>query len=140
MHRALRLAVGNMIANTWTEGLPEWSKIGVTRLLPKGKPTCVHHFRPISLLNIVYKWKAAIVARRMRDQDILSDEQWGFRRGRCTAQAVAELGLKMDAYKSGYVILVDFQRAYNSVIWQTLWNQLESIGANSVSIKVFKDL
>ena len=62
----------------------------VVTIFKKGSTEQISNYRPISLLNTVYKLFAAIVRKRLADHidPFISESQFGFRRDRSTTQAL----------------------------------------------------
>ena len=79
--------------NDWwnEEEIPEEQlRARVVLIYKKGDASKYENYRPISLLNIIYKLFAAIVQRRIasRLDKHLQKTQYGFRRKRGTADAI----------------------------------------------------
>ena len=62
----------------------------VVSLYKKGNPRMQANYRPISLLNAIYKLYAKIVKTRISKviNDFITNTQYGFRQARSTSQAI----------------------------------------------------
>eukprot|EP00971_Amphidinium_carterae_P274262 5442890-Amphidinium_carterae.1 len=91
-------------------------------LLKPGKNPKDHSsYRPISLLNTLYKVCAKLVLNRLTHalDDYLSNLQFGFRRGKSTANAIFILRRVQDIYErmgqSVYFLALDYTKAFDSL-------------------------
>ncbi|CAI7815167.1 unnamed protein product [Closterium sp. NIES-53] len=110
-------------------------KEAVTILLhKKGDRSQLNNYRPITLLNFSYKILAKVMADRIKKvlHLVVSPEQYGFIPGRRLADAVALVADIIDAAKNGnkdwYLLLVDFQKAFDSVSRSFIFNILCDMG------------
>ena len=75
-----------------------------------------------------------IILNRMKDvvYPILRDEQAGFRKGRSCTDQIATLRIILEQTlewnSSIYVNFIDFEKAFDSVDWNTLWKLLRHYG------------
>ncbi|CAI5464731.1 unnamed protein product [Closterium sp. Yama58-4] len=120
---------------TATAELPDEVKEAVTILLyKKGDRSQLNNYRPITLLNFSYKIMAKLLADRINKvlHLVISPEQYGFIPGQRLADAVALVADIIDAAKNGikdwYLLLVDFQKAFDSVLRSFLFNILREMG------------
>ncbi|CAI5480741.1 unnamed protein product [Closterium sp. Yama58-4] len=118
-----------------TAALPAEIKEAVTILLhKKGDKELLNNYRPITLLNFAYKVLARVVADRMKSvlHMVISPEQYGFIPGRRLSDAVALVADIIEGAKNDkgdcYMLLVDFQKAFDSVSRDFLFQVLESMG------------
>ncbi|CAI5472184.1 unnamed protein product [Closterium sp. Yama58-4] len=118
-----------------TAALPAEIKEAVTILLhKKGDKEQLNNYRPITLLNFAYKVLARVVADRMKSvlHMVISPEQYGFIPGRRLSDAVALVADIIEGAKNDkgdcYMLLVDFQKAFDSVSRDFLFQVLESMG------------
>ena len=96
--------------------------------LPKGdKPRqFLKNWRPISLLSVIYKLASTVISNRLKNVlDILiSNAQTGFLKGRFIGDGtrlVYDIMHYLDYNDlSGQLMLVDFQKAFDSVSWTFL--------------------
>ncbi|CAI5463491.1 unnamed protein product [Closterium sp. Yama58-4] len=122
--------------------LPAEIKEAVTILLhKKGDRDQLNNYRPISLLNFTYKVLARVVAGRMKTvlHHVISPEQYGFLPGRRLSDAVALVADIIDAAKNGgedwYLLLVDFQKAFDSLSRDFLFQVLRGMGFPPLFVK-----
>ncbi|CAI5465194.1 unnamed protein product [Closterium sp. Yama58-4] len=115
--------------------LPAELKEVVTILLhKKGDKEQLNNYRPITLLNFTYKVLARVVADRMKSvlHMVISPEQYGFIPGRRLSDAVALVADIIEGAKNRkedwYLLLVDFQKAFDSVSREFLFSVLEKMG------------
>ncbi|CAI7749845.1 unnamed protein product [Closterium sp. NIES-54] len=115
--------------------LPRRASIAVTILLhKKGERTGLGNYRPITLLSATYKIVAKLLANRMKRvlPQVISENQFGFVPGRPLADAVKvvadTINEAVTRKEDLYLLLVDFQKAYDSVSRNFLFHTLERMG------------
>jgi len=116
------------------EGAPPSLADSNTVLLhKKGDAQDIGNFRPISLISSSGKLLSKAIANRVesRMETHLSDEQFGFRRGRSTTDAIfviSELIAKSYEYQFGLnFAFVDFRKAFDSVEANAVYNALQDM-------------
>ena len=85
--------------------------------------------RPLSILNIPGKLlegqMCEIIDKHMEDNELISDKQWGFPKGRSTIGLLLQIKEKWKSQiDRGYVvgiIFIDFQKAFNTVLHDVLF-------------------
>ena len=108
----------------------------VISCLPKGdKPRqFLKNWRPISLLSVVYKIASTALSARLRTvlDKIISKTQSGFVSGRSICENIRLIYDIMNYAKEkdipGLLMLVDFQKAFDSVSWKFLQCALKAFG------------
>ncbi|CAI5990895.1 unnamed protein product [Closterium sp. NIES-65] len=130
-----------------TAELPRSASTAVTILLhKKGERTDLGNYRPITLLNATYKIAAKLLANRMKGvlSQVISENQFGFVSGRRLADAVKVVADTIDAAVTGkedwYLLLVDFQKAYDSVLRAFMFRTLERMGFPKAFVEWTKGL
>lgn len=136
--------VGN-VARVWMLGMlnelltqqifpSEW-KTAKLILIPKGNPPIEDlKFRPICLLNTVSKVYESMLRRRLEEEiengEGLSEQQYGFRKGRSTIQAVEKVvkTIKDSDKKWGALVTLDIKNAFNTVSWVAIMQELARRG------------
>ncbi|CAI5976625.1 unnamed protein product [Closterium sp. NIES-65] len=115
--------------------LPSSLTTAVTILLhKKGDKARLENYRPITLLSAAYKIVAKVLANRIKKvlPLVISEHQFGFIPGRKLADAVDVVADVIDAAASGredwYLLLVDFQKAYDSISRAYMFQTLERMG------------
>ena len=114
--------------------------------LPKGdKPRqFLSNWRPVSLLNVTYKLASSSIANRLKDVlgCIISNTQSGFLAGRYigeTTRLVYDIMNTLENTKQpGLLLLIDFQKAFDSVSWKFLYQILENFNFGPSMINWFK--
>ena len=121
----------------------EARKVGIISLLyKKGNPMDCCNYRPVVLLNAVYKVCTAIVKDRLyrlsEKHWLLSASQEGFRRHHSTEQQAQSLLWAYETAKERrdtlVVAFLDFKNAFNSVDHAALWRYLTLIGVPDVDM------
>lgn len=121
---------------------------GVITCLPKGaKPRqFLKNWRPISLLNVDYKILSSCLASRMKAvlPEVISNDQKGFLQGRFIGENT-RLVLDIIQYlerhdRSGILLLVDFEKAFDSIEWSYVKHILHTYNFGSDFIKWFNIL
>lgn len=127
-------------------GLSVSQRQGVITCLPKeGKSKFyLKNWRPISLLNVDYKICASTIAFRIKKvlPKIISDTQMGFMKGRyigeCT-RLICDIIEKCEENEiPGLLMLLDFEKAFDSVEWNFIEKSLEFQGFGPSIIHWFK--
>ena len=98
---------------------------GVITCIPKGNKDKLYlkNWRPISLLNTSYKIASASIALRLKNTlpTIINDDQTGFLRGRYIGENIRliyDLMFYLEKnHKPGMLLLIDFEKAFDSVDW-----------------------
>lgn len=109
------------------EGIFPWQwKMAKLVLLPKGRPED-QKFRPLCLLNTTAKIFEKIIVRRLEDHlngrgnDGISGNQYGFRRGKSTTDAIMDLRgwiqNNSGPRKRCAAISLDIKNAFNTASW-----------------------
>ena len=115
-----------------------WKKSQVTAVFKKGNRLDVNNYRPISLLSVPSKILERVVCRsfdnHLTTHNLLSDRQWGFRKGHSTESLLLHLtevwkealddGLKVS------VLFIDFRKAFDCVDHVILGEKLKALGVS----------
>ena len=116
--------------------LSSTQKEGVIVCIPKGdKPKeFIQNWRPISLLNVVYKIGASCIASRLKGvlSSIISVDQSGFVPGRYLGDNIRLIYDLMDLltkqHKPGLLLCLDFEKAFDSVDSDFMFSVLRMFG------------
>lgn len=106
----------------------------------------IGNWRPISLLNTDIKIASAAIANRLKSvlNFIISDTQKGFMKGRFIGENTRILYDLMhyleNNNKSGLLLLVDFEKAFDSINWDFLKKALQSFNFGPSICKWFETL
>ena len=133
-----------------TGNLPQTLRTCVITCLPKQNKSrqFLKNWRPISLLNVVYKIASSAIANRLKTilNDIISPTQNGFLDGRYIGESTRIIYDIMqicdDQKKDGLLLLVDFEKAFDSVSWSFLYKTFKffNFGDSILSwIKLFNN-
>ena len=151
--RALWPTIGDYMMKSFEESIKEGvmatsQRQSVIRLIPKKdkSPLELKNWRPISLMNTDTKILAKALAERLKTvlPDLVSEEQNAYLSGRIihdgtrVAQQVIEV--LDDTGGKGVIISIDFQKAFDSVNLDYLWETMEAMGFGNVLIGMVKTL
>ena len=127
--------------------VPEiWNEAIIILLHKKGDQKNISNYRPISLLNNIYKLFTKIITNRITRtlDENQPREQAGFRRGFSTIDhlhAVNQLIEKCAEYKIPLVVgLVDYNKAFDSVEIPDVIEALQEQGVDPVYVNVLKHI
>ena len=109
---------------------------GLITCLPKGKKPreFIKNWRPITLPSVVYKIASAAIANRLKStlENIIPNNQTGFLKGRnisdCTCLAYDTMHYVEEQNIPGLLLLVDFEKAFDSISWSFLNECLKVLG------------
>lgn len=119
--------------NKWWEGdrMPEMlCEATVVSIFKNGKTEIPENYRPISLLNCIYKIIAMVLKWRIEAgiDKYLQTTQCGFRANHSTSQAIHILRRVMDNFeKSGeqcILVLLDWENAFDKVLHHKLFEAM----------------
>ena len=114
--------------------------------LPKGDKdrSLIKNWRPISLLCVVYKLASGAIAHRLKStlDLVISQCQSGFIKGRLISENT-RLVYDIMHYTElnqlpGLLMLIDFEKAFDSLSWSFLYKVLDSFGYTKEFIKWIK--
>ena len=128
--------LSNTIYNTgeWSQDFTEVTMIALKK--KKTKATKCSEYHTISLIAHTAKIIAKLLRRRIEKkiEDVLGEDQFGFRRGKGTRDAIgmmriiAEQTLEID--EELRVCYIDWQKAFDHVNWTKLMQILKRNGIN----------
>jgi hypothetical protein len=117
---------------------PEWQKANTVLLHKGGANNIIKNYRPITLLNTIFKLWERILEQRLRNtletNNILSPLQQGSRSQRSTPDTILssrllqEYNLKNKITDTIYTAQIDLSKAYNRVPRAYLWGLLAKAG------------
>ena len=110
------------------EELSITQKLGVISITPKGNKLrqYLKNWRPISLLNVSYKILSLSLANRLKNvlDKLIHENQKGFLHGQYIGENTRLLydilNYTEQTNKTGILLLVDFEKAFDSVSWNFL--------------------
>lgn len=137
-----------LINLTFSKGIyPENLKqASITPILKKGDPNNCNNYRPISVLSIFAKIIDKCYLYRINSFvekcKLLSEDQFGFREGRGTEQAIVTVYSKiidsLDASKYFLGVFLDLEKAFDSVPHQRLIQKLHRAGLRGLALDWIK--
>ena len=118
----------------------------IINCIPKGdKPRqFLKNWRPISLLCVLYKLLSTVLANRLKGvlDSLISRSQCGFIQGRYIGEVTRLIyDVINHTEKSeieGLLMLIDFEKAFDSISWKFLYNVLDYLGFTEGYIKWIK--
>ena len=135
------------INDSFTKGeLSVTQKQGVITCIPKGDKDklLLKNWRPISLLNTSYKIASASIAQRLKNilPSIINADQTGFLRGRYIGENIRliyDLMFHLEKVnKPGMLLLIDFEKAFDSLDWNFIFKVLKYFNFGPSIIKWIK--
>ena len=117
----------------------QWKTARVRCAHKKGSTLECGNYRPVPLLSIPGKLLESIVYKQIdnhpNDNNLISNGQWGFRKGRSAEQLMLSMTEKWkQAFDNGKVvgvIFVDFQKAFDSICRKKLSMKLHGSGISA---------
>ena len=104
-----------------------WIQSLVITLLKKGNLLLCQNYRTISIISHPSKVMLKIILNRLQPQaeEIIAEEQAGFRAGRSTTEQIFNLRILCKKYlqhqQNLYHVFIDFKKAFDRVWHQALW-------------------
>ena len=126
--------------------VPDQWKIAKVKALHKGgDKTDMNNYRPISLLSAFSKILEKAVHKQLytfMEEKVLCEEQFGFRNGRSTEQAILNYMKNMEEGESNAYhasVFVDIRKAFDTVSHRILLAKMEHLGIRGNSLAWFED-
>ena len=124
-----------------------WKTSHVVPVHKKGSKSEAANYRPVSLLSVVGKVMESIIARRLtthlESQHLISDRQFGFRKGRSAADLslllTSEWSDDLDQGKPTAVIALDIAGAFDRVWHAALVERLRAVGVSGELLTLLRD-
>ena len=123
-----------------------WTQSLVITLPKKGNLQLCQNYRTISLISHPSKVMLKIILNRLKPQaeQIIAEEQAGFRSGRSTTEQIFNVRLIMEKYlqhqQQLYHVFIDFKKAFDRVWHKALWATMNLYNFNSNLIRVIENL
>ena len=124
----------------WKTG--EWP----TTLPKKGNLELCQNYRTISLISHPSKVMLKIILNRLQPQaeEIIAEEQAGFRAGRSTTEQIFNLRILCEKYlqyqQNLYHVFIDFKKAFDRVWHEALWATMKKYNINASIIRAIENL
>ena len=130
-----------------SETVPQdWKKGIIIKIPKKGDTAVCGNYRGINLLSVPSKVFTRIILNRLYDEvnRRLRNEQAGFRKGRNTTEQIFILRniieQSIEWQSSVYVNFIDFEKAFDSVHQDSLWQILRFYGIPNKIVKIIRSL
>jgi len=115
--------------------IPKGCNASLIALVPKVRdPTYLEQYRPISLVGAMYKIIAKVLAERIKKvlPSVINESQSAFLRDRGILDSVLTANEMVEDLRRkgrrGLCLKVDFEKAYDSVRWDFLYDMLQRLG------------
>ena len=142
--------LGWLIIRSLNEGfrtgeLSSTQKEGIIICIPKGDKNKenLKNWRPITLLNVIYKIGSACIANRLRNvlPYLINEDQTGFMKGRSLGdniRLIYDLINYLNTKKiTGLLLCLDFEKAFDSLSWKFMKTVLKDYGFGNDICKWF---
>ena len=124
----------------------KWSEGYIIPIYKKGDKSVPNNYRGITIMSNLGKLFTSILTSRVEkwfeSNDLLSDAQFGFRRGRSTVDACFILQNLIEHFmqdkKRFPCAFVDLKKAFDSVYRNALWFKLLKMGLDGKILRIFK--
>ena len=140
----MKIFIANAINYSYDSGkLSITQRLGIITLIPKGDKdkTFLKNWRPLTLLNSIYKLVSGCIAERMKPHldTIIHGDQKGFVSGRYIGEAIRTtydiMQWAKDNNKVGIILLIDFEKAYDSLSFNYIEKCLRFFNFGNCMIK-----
>ena len=121
-------------------------KQSVIRLIPKKDrdKLLIKNWRPLNLINsdtkYYTKWVASKIIPSLRN--IIHPNQVAYVKGRFIGEGIKTIEGVIQYIREnrldGYILAIDFEKAFDSIEWNFLWKSLESFGYPEAYIRLIK--
>ncbi|KAJ0173854.1 hypothetical protein K1T71_011003 [Dendrolimus kikuchii] len=106
----------------------------------------INNYRPISMLPVLSKILEKLLNKRLmiflENNNLISNSQFGFRKDRCTEDAVSHLishvTTLVDSKKKVLGVFLDLKKAFDTVSVPILLNKMERCGIRGLPFNIFK--
>ena len=115
-----------------------WTQSLIITLSKKGNLQLCQNYRIISLISHPSEVMLRILLNRLKPQaeEIIKEEQAGFRAGRSTTEQISNLRILCEKYlqhqQNLYHVFVDFKKAFDRVWHAALWATIVTSNANLI--------
>ena len=117
----------------------DWKNATIIPLFKGGNKNMVSNYRPVSLLPLPGKMLEKVVHKSLisyfENNDLLSDNQSGFRKGYSTTKSIVELNdiifENMNNGKVTAAVFIDLRKAFDTVDHSILLKKLDKMGIKS---------
>ena len=142
----IRREIYKLIISIWNKDrMPEeWKEWIIVPIYKKGDKTDCNNYRCISLLPTTCKILSNILLSTLSSytEEIIGDHQCGFRRNRSTTDRMfcirQILEKKWEFNEAVHQLFIDFEKAYDSVRMEVLYNNLIEFGIPRKLVRLIK--
>ena len=123
-----------------------WTQSLIITLPKKGNLQLCSNHRTLSLITHASKVMLRVILNRLRPQaeEIIAEEQAGFRRGRSTTEQIFNLRVLCEKYSQHqqhiYHMFIDFKKAFDKVWHDALWATMKRYNMGQKLIETIKQL
>ena len=125
-----------------------WSNGIIVPIHKKGSVSDVNNYRGITLVSCLSKLFTSVLNKRIEkicnEHNLISDAQFGFRKGRSTVDAIFILMSLVQNYlannKRLYVIFVDMMKCFDSIYRNGLYIKLFKSGIQGKMLRIIRDM
>ena len=133
---------------TWQTGEwpTQWTQSLIITLPKKGNLQLCQNYRTISLISHASKVMLKIILNRLNPQaeEIIAEEQAGFRSGRSTTEQIFNLRVLCEKYSQHqqdiYHVFIDFKKAFDRVWHEALWATMKKYNMGQKLTNIIKQL
>ena len=133
---------------TWQTGewSTQWTQSLIITLPKKGNLQLCQNYRTISLISHASKVMLKIILNRLNPQaeEIIAEEQAGFRSGRSTTEQIFNLRVLCEKYSQHqqdiYHVFIDFKKAFDRVWHEALWATMKKYNMGQKLTNIIKQL
>ncbi|KAI4484960.1 hypothetical protein M0802_012917 [Mischocyttarus mexicanus] len=146
---SLNSALAKIVNKMLQEGrFPSLWKKGVIKVFLKSEDkdaTNPKSYRPVTLLPVLGKMVERVLVdeleRDLRNREVLSKDQYGYRKGVGTIDALMEMGKRIKATKEKYLmgIFMDISGAFDGAWWPKIMDKLREFDAPRNITNVIRD-
>ena len=132
----------------WTTGIwpTLWTQSLLITLPKKGNLQLCQNYRTISLISHVSKVMLKIILNRLKPvaENIIAEEQAGFRAGRSTNEQIFNLRIICEKHlqhqQDLYHVFIDFKKAFDRVWHAALWATMRKYNINTNLVRIIEKL
>ena len=145
--RELSCPISHIVNSSFKAGIfPDILKCAkVIPILKNGDKLNIDNYRPISLLSTLSKIIEKVVKKRLskylQENNIISNNQFGFREGMGTTDAIAEVTSviydNVDKRKKCLAVFLDLAKAFDTVSHDKLLQRLGNVGFRGITLGWF---
>ena len=110
----------------------------------KGDAQVCGNYRGIKLLSHTMKLWERVIEKRIREEVVIKEYQFGFMPGRSTFEAIHVLRKLMEKCrekkKDLHMVFIDLEKAYDNIPRYIIWDSLEAKGVSLTHIKAIRDM